>query len=85
MKKYKVIINQVKTVEVNVMAHSPKEAERRINDIVHNTDVLSKCEADEAFLIKAFTEGEHGTICCDADCENCPFDDDEECLYDELY
>jgi len=54
MKKYKVIINQVKTVEVNVLAHSPKEAERRINDIVRNTDVLSKCEADEAFLIKLF-------------------------------
>lgn len=85
MKKYKVIINQVKTVEVNVMAHSSKEAERKINDIIDNTDILSKCESDETFLIKAFTEGAYGTLNCDANCENCPFDDEEECLYDELY
>lgn len=85
MRKYKVIINQIKTVEVNIIANSAKEAERKINDIVENTDILSKCDADETILIKGFTEGGYGTLCCDADCENCPFDDDEECLYDELY
>lgn len=85
MKEYKVFINQINTVEVNVMARSDKEAERRIKDIIENTDLLSKCKGDESILIKAFSEGEHDTLCCDADCENCPFDDDEECLYDELY
>lgn len=85
MREYKVIVNQVRTVDVKVMANSAKEAERKMKFIAENSNLLSKCESDETVLIKAFTEGAYGNLCCDADCENCPFDDNEECLYDELY
>ncbi len=85
MKEYKVIVMQVSSIDMKVMARSDKEAERKVKDIVENTDLLTKCAGDEATLIKAFTEGEHNTIACDADCENCPMDDYEECLIDELY
>jgi len=85
MKEYKVVVNQVRTVDMKVRANSDKEAERKIKDIIESTNLLSKCEADETVLVKAFTEGERGVLYCDADCEHCPFDDEEECLYDELY
>lgn len=85
MKEYKVVVMQVSSIDMKVMARSDKEAERKVKDIVENTDLLTKCAGDESTLIKAFTEGEHNTIVCDADCENCPMDDYEECLIDELY
>ena len=85
MKEYKVVVMQVRNIDMKVMARSDKEAERKVKDIVENTDLLTKCISDEAMLIKAFTEGEHNTVTCDADCENCPMDDYEECLIDEIY
>ncbi len=85
MKEYKVVVMQVSSIDMKVMARFDKEAERKVKDIIENTDLLTKCKGDEATLIKAFTEGTHNTIECDADCENCPMDDYEECLIDELY
>ena len=54
MKEYKVVVMQVSSIDMKVMARSDKEAERKVKDIVENTDLLTKCMSDEAMLIKAF-------------------------------
>lgn len=85
MKMYEVELNVVFNKTVNVRANSMAEAVDKVADIFINTDLIS-LGTDELVDVSCGTKDvcEHEE-CCDEDCDCCPYDDEEESLFDELY
>lgn len=85
MKKFKAHVVEMRTVEFDLLAKTKKEAAEKVRDIVENTDIIDACEADfiTVFNLAEATEDE------DDDCKEkrryCLYDDEDECLLDELY
>lgn len=80
MKKFKANVSDLRDVEFHVFADSKREAVKTIKTMIEATDILEKADAERSVSVDV-TEEE----LCDGDCEGCFFDDEDECLLDELY
>ena len=85
MKKFNVNVLNTRNVYFSVLAASKKEAVKKVRDIIENTDLIDNSEAEFSTAFKLFEADNNGTDLCDGDCEGCLYEDEDECLLDELY
>ena len=89
MKKFKVLAIHAIVNEIEVTARTKAEAERKVKEIDLTTNLLQQAEDTDFFAVyKAFDKDEkpeYEEDCEESDCDGCPYNDEEECLLDELY
>lgn len=85
MKKFIVNVVDVRNFEFNISAKSKHEAFKKVKDIIENTDLVDTAEAEASTYFKIFDSDNADDDMCDGDCDDCLYDDEEECLLDELY
>ncbi len=90
MKEFIASVVDIRHVNFTVFAESKKEANEKVRDIIDNTDLLDNADAKYSTAIKVIEADDD----CDDDydddddcdkCEGCIYEDDGECLLDELY
>ena len=89
MKKFKVLAIHALVNEIEVTARTKAEAEHKVKEIDLTTNLLQQAEDTDCFAVyKAFDKEENPEYeedCAGSDCDGCPYNDEEECLLDELY
>lgn len=83
MTKFNVIVQHTFETEIEVYAQNKGDAIRKIREIDMTTDIIPQSMYTEASTSYKVVETDEDTEECD--CEDCPYFEDEECLYDELY
>ena len=86
MKEFIANVIDIRHTNFTVFADSKKEAAEKVKDIIDNTDLLDNADAEYLTAIKVIeAEDDYdGDDDCD-ECEGCIYEDDGECLLDELY
>lgn len=85
MKKFNANVVFVRNVEFSVLANSKKEALEKVKNILDTTDIIKNTEGEASTLFKVFDDDDEDEDMCDGDCENCPYDAEDEGLWDEMY
>lgn len=85
MKKFNVNVLDTRNVYVSVLAPSKKEAVKKVQDIIENTDLVDNIDAEFSTAFKVIEADNEDDDMCDGDCEDCLYEDEGECLLDELY
>lgn len=82
MKKSNVTITETLKKTVEVEAETIEEAEIKVDDIIDSTDLLDVKKGEVEYIIEIESEDD---IDDESNCDDCPYYDGEECLFDELY
>ncbi|MEE1064900.1 MAG: hypothetical protein UH249_02080 [Acutalibacteraceae bacterium] len=82
MKRFEVLITAGYEKRFTVDANTMEEAENKIDDILESTNLLDVKKDEVDYLIEIEAEED---IDDESDCDDCPYYDGEECLFDELY
>ncbi len=85
MKKFNVNVLNTRNVYFSVLAPSKKEAVKKVKDIIENTDLVDNTSAEFSTAFNVVEADNEDEDMCDGDCEGCLYDDEDECLLEELY
>ena len=83
MTKFNVVVQHTFETEIEVYAKNKGDAIRKIREIDMTTDIIPQSMYTEASTSYKGVETDEDTEECD--CEDCPYCEDKECLFDELY
>ena len=87
MEKFNIIVKHNYETEIEVYAKNKADAIRKVREIDMTTDIIPQSMYTEATTSYEVAEAneDYDDDFDESDCDDCPYYDGEECLYDELY